>query len=127
MSKDYMYTNYEVCKNLGVKEKCFRLQKYNDRGGFDDVFHKHIPAHRITGDNAGAFLKALILRHSPLGDGEALRAYINDRGKEPSKIDLCQSHMEYPEPGVLRRYSDSGHINAWFDEVIAKDKFRKGS
>lgn len=127
MFKDDIYSYFKVCGSLVEKEKCFRLQKYNDQGGFDDVFHEHIAAHRISSDNAGAFLKALVLRHSSLGDTEALRAYINGRGKEPSKIDLYQFHVEYPEPGVIRRYSNSSHINAWFDEIIVKDEFRKDS
>ncbi|WP_289283488.1 MULTISPECIES: hypothetical protein [unclassified Methylophaga] len=126
MSESDLYTGYKICDDLNAKEKCFRLHEY-DEGNFNELFHQHVPKHRISADNAGEFMKALVVRHSPLGDPEILRTYINKRGKNPSAIELGQVVVEYPEPGVLRKYFSCGNIAAWFDEVISPAQFRAES
>lgn len=118
-----MFPGFQICTDLKPKEKCFRLREY-DEGKFNDIFHEHIPKHRISEDNASLFIKAIVMKHSPFGDSEILRTYINSRGKEPSSIKLGQGHVDYPEPGVLRRYFDAGNMHAWYDEVIDKSCFR---
>ena len=124
MTQEKMYSGFKICKNLKAGEKCFRLQKYNE-GEFVEVFHEHVPKYRISSGNSNEFMRALISRYSGLGDPELLRAFINKSGKEPSAIDLCRVETEYPEEGVLRKYYSSTYLNAWFDEVISPDKFRK--
>ena len=69
-------------------------------------------------------MKALVVRHSKLGNSEILRCYLNARGENPSAIILGQVVIEYPEPGVLRKYYSCGNISAWYDEVITPAKFR---
>lgn len=123
MLSENMYTNYKVCSTLKANEKCFRLHKY-DEGNFNEIFHEHVPNHRISGDNAIEFMKALIIKHSAFDDSQILRTYLNKRDKKPSAIKLGQVIIEYPEPGVLRIYYSSGNISAWHDEVISKLVFR---
>ncbi len=69
-------------------------------------------------------MKTLLARHSPLGDPEILRTYLNTRGKNPSTIPFGQGVIEYPEPGVLRRYLSNGNTIGWYDEVISLTQFR---
>ena len=126
MSESDLNTGYKVCKDLKVNEKCFRLHEYNE-GDFNELFHEHVPKHRISSDNASAFMKALVVRHSPLGDPEILRTYLNNRGKNPGAIQLGQVVIEYPEPGVIRRYFSCGNTSAWYDEVIIPAQFRAAS
>ena len=123
MSESNLCTGYKICKDLQAKEKCFRLFKYNE-GDFDELFHEHVPKHRISLDNASAFMSTLIVHHSSLSDTEVLRTYLNNRGKKPSAIKLGQSQIEYPEPGVLRKYFSHGSFTAWYDEVIDPSQFR---
>lgn len=118
-----MHTNYKICSTLKVNEKCFRLHEYNE-GNFNEIFHEHVPSHRISSDNAICFMKALIIKHSAFGDFQILLTYLNERSKEPGAIKLGQIVTEYPEPGVLRKYYSSGNISAWYDEVISKLVFR---
>ncbi len=126
MAKKDLYSGFKICNNLKANEKCFRLQIY-DQGETNEVFHEHIPKHRISNDNAVSFMKTLIVKYSSLRDSEILRAYINNRGKEPSSINLCQAHIEYPEPGVFRKYFSGGGITAWVDEVIVPNEFRRNN
>ena len=69
-------------------------------------------------------MKALVVRHSALGNTEILRCYLNQRGKNPSAIILGQVVVEYPEPGVIRKYYSCGNTSAWYDEVFIPAKFR---
>ncbi len=126
MSESNLYTGYKICKGLKANEKCFRLHEYNE-GEFHELFHEHIPKHRISADNAGEFMKTLVVRHSSLGDPEILRTYLKKRGKNPAAIEFGQVVIEYPEPGVLRKYFSCGNTSAWFDEVISTAQFRADS
>jgi hypothetical protein len=120
-----MFTGFQICSDLRPKQKCFRLREY-DEGIFKDIFHEHIPKHRISEDNAFVFMKMLVVKYSSLGDFEILRSYMNSIGKEPSAIQLGRWQVEYPEPGVLRRYFDAGNIHAWYDKVVDESCFRGG-
>jgi hypothetical protein len=119
-----MCTGYKICDDLKVNEKCFRLYGY-DKGDFNELFHEHVPNHRISNSNACEFLRALVIRHSPLGDLEILRTYLNKQGKNPTTIQLGFSVTEYPEKGVLRQYLSSNGICSWFDTIINSKQFRK--
>jgi hypothetical protein len=118
-----IHTGFQICSELKKKEKCFRLQQYNN-GEFEELFHEHVPKHRISKGNSIELLKSLIVRYSGLEFPQIVCSYLNDRGKNPSVIKLFQLQIEYPEPGVLRTYCSSRNLNIWFDEVIAPDKFR---
>jgi hypothetical protein len=119
-----MYSGFQVCVQLGPKEKCFRLRKYKE-GTYVDIFHEHIPRHRISADNTHEFMKILLACNMRLDNSTLLHAYLNDRGKKPRSFELCQIVVEYPEPGVFRKYYSNRDYSAWFDEVIDENKFRK--
>lgn len=120
-----MYTGFEICKTLKSYEKCILLREYKS-GVFHTHFHKHIPSNRLSVDGAFEFLKTLIVKYSSLGDSEILRCYLNKRKGSPESIQLLTSAVEYPEPGVIRKYFSHGDLSSWYDEVIDKSKFRTG-
>ena len=118
-----LYSGFQICDALKPKQKCFRLRRYN-QGKFDDLFHEHIPKHRISEDNAINFMMILVARHSEWNDLYTLQSCLNKRGKEPTAERPFQMPIEYPEPGVIRRYCSSGDFVAWMDEVIQPENFR---
>jgi hypothetical protein len=121
--EDQMHSRFQLCKDIEPKQKCFRLRRYN-QGVFDDVFHEHVPKHRISLDSGIEMMKALVLRHEEFAAPYILRCYLNSQGRSPEALDLLKIVVEYPEPGVIRRYI--GHnIQAWMDEVIDPGKFRQ--
>ncbi|MDA3897157.1 MAG: hypothetical protein PF482_13535 [Desulfobacteraceae bacterium] len=123
MSESDLYTDYKICDALKTNEKCFRLHEYN-KGNFNELFHEHVPKYRISTNNANEFMKTLVVHHSSYGDPEILSTYLNNRGKNPSFLQLGLWITEYPEPGVLRRFFSSGNLTAWYDEVITPSQFR---
>lgn len=120
-----LYSGFQLCEKLGTREKCFRLREYHE-GIYIDKFHEYIPKHRISSDSSFQFMKSLLVKHSGIGDILILRSYINGRGKNPKKYPLCMGIVEFPEPGVMRTYCNSGNLHAWCDEVIDKSCFRTG-
>lgn len=119
-----MYSGFQLCPDIDPKQKCFRLRRYNE-GLFDEIFHEHVPNHRITIDSAIEMLKALVLRHEEFSASHILRCYLNSRRGSPEALRILRIDVEYPEPGVIRRYCCSNNFNAWMDEVIIPAKFRK--
>jgi len=119
-----MYSGFELCEKLGSKENCFRLRRYKE-GIYVDIFHEHIPRHRISADSAHDFMKTLLACHLRLDDTSLLHAFLNNRGNKPRSFELCQIVVEYPEPGVIRKYYFHRDFSAWLDEVIDEGKFRK--
>jgi hypothetical protein len=123
-SQVQMYSGFKICSDLEPKQKCFSLRRYN-KGVYDDVFHEHVPRHRITQDNSIEMMKALVLRHEEFVAPFILRCYLNNRGREPEATNLPRFFVEYPEPGVIRKYCCSNNFQAWKDEIIAPEKFRQ--
>ena len=119
-----MYSGYKLCNDLEPKQKCFRLQQYNE-GIFDDVFHEHVPRRRISQRSGIEMIRALVLRYNEFAAPYILRCYLNSRGRDPEAIPLLRIVIEYPEPGVLRRYCCSNHFQAWMDEVVGPGEFRQ--
>ncbi len=78
----------------------------------------------MSADAAIEFMRAYLLRKSAIGDETLIRVFVNRRKGDPSKIELFRSHVEYPEPGVIRYYCDSSNMHMWYDKVISKSKFR---
>ena len=117
-----MYSGFQLCHDLQPKQRCFRLREYN-QGTFDDVFHEHIPAHRISKDNAIQMMKSLVLRYENAHAERILRSYLNSRGRNPAACDPFQIGVEYPEPGVMRTYCGT-NVQAWMDEVLVPGDFR---
>ena len=124
MADKQLYSGVELCHTLDTGIKCFRIRKYK-QGTYDVIFHQHVPKHRISRDNAIGLMKTLMARHRSLSDIDVLRGYLNKRGKEPSAMSIGSVHIEYPEPGVLRKYVSHRDTEILLDEVINADEFRK--
>src|SRR5258707_1186281 len=118
-----LYTGFKIFEDLKPKQRCFRLRQYKERL-FVDGFPEHIPRRRISADNAIEMMKALVLRYEGYEAPYILTCYLNSRGKEPAARSL-QFHVDYPEPGVIRRHCSSNNITVWMDEVIVPAKFRR--
>ena len=118
-----MYERYKICPELSSKEKCFRAQRYED-GNLIEVFHEHIPSHRISLDSEIEALRALVGQFAGWNGLFNLHSRLNNRRGDPSRYPDFMSHVSYPEEGVLRRYFSSGNVTAWSDTVITPGDFR---
>ena len=120
-----MYERYMICPDLRCKEKCFRVQRYEE-GKMVEVFHEHIPFHRISLESEIEVLRALVSQFAGWNGMFILHSHLNNRRGGPSRYPGFTSHVAYPEEGVLRRYLGSGNVTAWSDSVISPSSFRCG-
>lgn len=121
-----IYSEYKVCEELRPKFKCIQVWKYFD-GKYENLFHEHIPRHRINIDNSIALIRHLLAKFSEWNERTIIETYLNKRKGEPIITYSIQMPVEYPEPGVIRRYSNYKDINVWIDEVVDLREFRKNS
>jgi hypothetical protein len=121
-----MYSGFQICGALKPKVKCIRLRKYNAGQGnpYTELFHEHVPEHRISEDNAVEMMKAMVLRYQKAPASYIMCCYLNNRGKEPASCNPFQIVVDYPEPGVVRKYCGTD-FQAWVDTVIAPRQFRR--
>ena len=119
-----MYDQYMICPSLRPKEKCFRVQRYED-GHVIEVFHEHIPSHRISLDSEIEVLRTLVGHFAGWNGMFILHSRLNSRRGGPSRYPGFVSHVTYPEEGVLRRYFSSDDVTAWSDTVISPHSFRR--
>lgn len=119
-----MYERYKICSELNCGEMCFRAQRYED-GNTVEVFHEHIPSHRISSDSAQEVLRSLIGLFSGWDGVSILRSRLNNRSGGPSRGPCFSYHDSYPEEGVHRRYLRSGNVTAWVDTVVSPGSFRR--
>lgn len=119
------FSGFQCCNDLTSKNCCIRLQKYNPGSGraFTEIFHDHIPKHRLSQRSAEALLKTLVLVYKGTDAHGILRSYVNEKGKEPAFDPPLKITFEYPEPGVLRRIC-GGDALAWIDLVVNPNVFR---
>ncbi len=120
---DGMYEGHDLCPELTVGQICFRVKIYKD-GIAKSVFHEHVPAHRISQDNAIEALRSLVARYSKWPGTFILHSLLNERRGSPSRYPGFISHTVYPEPGVIRHYISALRAHAWYDSIILKGKFR---
>src|SRR5580693_6829640 len=101
-----LYSAFLICPTLTPDMKCIRLRKYNHGRGelFAELFHEHCPKHRISEDASTEMLRALVLRYEQADAAYILRSYLNKRGREPQAYNPFRMTVEYPEPGVIRKY-----------------------
>ena len=118
-----MFEQYKICPDLNSKEKCFRVQRSEGRD-VTEVFHEHVPSHRITSDSEIDVLRALIGHFAGWNAQFILYSRLNNRPGCPSRYPKFMSHVAYPEEGALRRYLSSGNVTAWSDSVISPGSFR---
>lgn len=123
MKESNFYSGFQICDDLKPNQKCFRIRLYKE-GEYEDLFHEHIPKHRISGDSAINFMRTLVAKYSEWNDSTILSTYLNNRRGKPTANRSIQMPIEYPEPGVMRRYCCSGDVDVWMDEVIEPDIFR---
>lgn len=119
-----MYEPYKLCSDLNSKEKCFRVERY-EQGAMVEVFHEHIPSHRMSLDAEIEALHTLVGHFAGWSGRYILHSLLNKRRGGPERWPGFVSHVTYPEEGVLRRYFSSGNTNAWSDTVTLIGSFRK--
>ena len=89
-----------------------------------EVFHEHVPAHRISLDSEIEALKALIMNFSSWSAEAILHSRLNKRPGGPTRAPGFLARVTYPEEGVIRRYFSAGSVTAWSDSVITPGSFR---
>ena len=119
-----MYTGDLLCEELEPKQRCFRLRRRNGIE-FEDLFHEHVPKHRLSEDRVLNAMRTLILCNQNAPDWQILHGFLNERSGGPPKFDRIQFHVDHPEPGVMRRHCHCGtDISVWVDEVVSPGSFR---
>ena len=105
---------------------CIYLRKYNHGHGdpYTELYHAHFPKHRLSEDASLELMRALVVRYEGFEAPYIVRCYLNDRGREPEASGVLRITIEYPEPGVVRRYCGTD-VQAWIDTVVDPDKFRR--
>lgn len=120
------YCGVQLCPTLQPKLMCIRIRRYNVGHGeaFTELFHEHVPEHRANEDSTAELLRALVVAHAKMSASEIVRCYLNKRGHRPEPSNLLGIHVEYPEPGVIRRCC-GGDVLGWIDKVCTPARFRK--
>jgi hypothetical protein len=90
-----------------------------------ELFHEHIPSHRISLESEIEALRALVGQFAGWNGLFVLHSRLNNRRGGPSRYPGFMAHTSYPEEGVLRRYISSGNVTAWSDTVIVPGDFRR--
>ena len=98
-----MYEKYKICPSLSRKEKCFRVQKY-EKGNIIEVFHEHVPTHRLSIDSEIEVLRALIGQYAGWNGMFILHSRLNNRQGGQPCYPVFISNVTYSEEGVIRRY-----------------------
>jgi hypothetical protein len=114
------YDRYKLCEALKPKEYCVVVEQYK-AGIFERIFHEHMPAHRLSEESL-RLLPALVMKFEEAAPETILRSHLNDRGGIQPRVSF-RWHVNYPEPGVLRKYCGTDTC-AWVDCVILADQFR---
>ena len=121
-----LHTGDHVCPDLAVRQVCFCVREYKE-GLFQNVFHHHVPAHRISQERTHEALRSLVARYSEWPGEWVLNSLLNNRGREPQRYPGFTHHVSYPEAGVLRHTVSSTRLHAWCDTVISKQTFRSSA
>lgn len=118
-----MYTNHMLCVDLEVGEICFRSFRYND-GEVAEIFHEHVPKHRIFKNSANEALRALVDQAARSPAVFVLHSRLNSRKGGPECYPGFTFNMSYPEPGVARQTFSGRNAWAWSDSVVLPELFR---
>lgn len=111
-----------ICQSLLVKQRCIRLRRYHD-GAFSELYHEHIPKHRLSDDSLGWMMLALVRRFEEASAEVIVRSCLNSRKGAPYTQRIVFV-VEYPEPGVIR-HNCGGDVFGWVDTVIDQRTFRR--
>src|SRR6267142_7294537 len=97
------YTRFKLCPNLKINEKCFRVQQYKE-GAYKEIFHEHVPSRRLSLESELEILRGLVDQCAGSPPTFILHSRLNNRRGGRSQYPKFSAHVEYPEPGVIRRY-----------------------
>jgi hypothetical protein len=119
-------SGFQLCPMLQPKLRCIRIGRYNAGHGeaFTELFHEHVPEYRTSEYSSVEILRALVVAHAKMEASEIVRCYLNKRGHKREASDLVRIHVEYPEPGVIRK-GCGGDVLGWIDRVCNPSRFRK--
>ena len=121
-----IYSRHQLCPDLRPRERCFRVQCYNE-GKFEQVFHEHVPLHRISQASTVEVLCSLVGHYAAWSGSFILNSRLNNRPGGASRYPGFVHHVSYPEKGVIRHYVSSGAASAWSDAVLSLEDFRQSS
>lgn len=119
-----MDSGKNLCPDLRAGDKCFRVQRYNE-GKFDQLFHEHVPSHRLSLESELEVLRGLAGYYAGWEGTFILHSRLNSRPGGPSRYPVLMHHVSYPEGGVIRRTVSAGSASAWSDAVLSRENFRQ--
>jgi len=117
------FKQHKVCATLVPAEICIVVEQFQ-RGISNQIFHQHVPRHRISKLQLTNLLRVLVVQFSKLNSETVVLSFLNKRGSKPPRGTCLDFHVEYNEPGVKRSYC-GGDIMAWSDEVVFAADFRE--
>jgi len=123
MAKRVTYDGYKLCPELRQSELCIVVEQCRD-GRFEQRFHQHVPAAKLSTEDKIDMLRALLALWSGLSAEQIVRAYLNARSRHPAESGALRIMTSYPEPGAMR-YCCGATTKAWMDVVIDPAQFRK--
>ena len=120
-----MNSGVRLCPSLTPKDKCIWVQEYS-AGQFIELYHEHVPAHKIAGSRHWALLRALVLRYEEATGGQIVDAYLTRRGRAAKQYHPHDIVVEGPESGVNRWWCSGhgGRVSACIDTVVWQEAFR---
>ena len=120
-----MNSGVRLCPSLTPKDKCIWVQEYT-AGQFIELFHEHVPAHKIAGSIHWALLRALVLRYEEATGEQIVGAYLTRRGRAAKQYHPYYIVVEGPESGVKRDWCSGrgGAVSACIDTVVCQEAFR---
>ena len=81
-------------------------------GQIEETFHEHVLSRRLSLELELEALRGLVDQCAGWPPTYILRSRLNKRRGGTTQYPGFTSHVEYPEPGVLRRYFSSGPATA---------------
>ena len=121
-----IYERHDLCNDLAPAVMCFRSKTYAN-GEHTNELHEHVPAHRISQEDAVSTLRSLVARFAGWSGESIIHSNLNARSGGPDCSPGFVHRITYPQPGVLRHYVSSGNTQAWFDKVISPEQFGSGA
>jgi hypothetical protein len=121
-----IYTGDQLCADLRPLQRCFRCARYKE-GHITEVFHEHVPSHRLSQASALEVLRTLSSHSAGWPPVYILHSALNKRSGEPVRSPGFITDVSYPEPGVVRYTVSAGDGWAWVDRVVLPDSFRNSA
>lgn len=126
MTRTDIYTGDQLCTDLRPRQRCFRCARYNE-GHIAEVFHEHVPSHRLSQTSAIEVLRTLSSHCVGWPAAYILHSALNKRSGGPTRYPGFITDVSYPEPGVVRCTVSTGNGWAWMDRVVLPESFRNSA